>query len=71
MRPAVKNIEFRYEPKVCKFLGQHVWAIRTQQADGSWRVVNCLDKDEGCFSLKCAFTTDHGEWPYKVTSAPG
>lgn len=65
------RVEFRYEPKFCRFLGKHVWAIVTQQPDRSWRVVNCLDKDESCFSLECSFTTDHGQWPYKtVTPAP-
>ena len=61
------KVEFRYEPKFCKLLGKHVWAIRTQQADGSWKIVNCLDKDETCFGLDCAFTTDNGEWPYKAS----
>ena len=58
------QVDVRYEPKYCAFLKQHVWAIRTKQADGAWRIVNCLDKDEPCFGLECAFTTDHGEWPY-------
>ena len=62
---AEARVEFRYEPKYCKLLGKYVWTIRTQQADGTWRVVNCLDKDEGCFQLDCAFTTDNGQWPYK------
>ena len=60
------KVEFRYEPKCCKFLGKHVWAILTQQGEGTWRIVNCLDKDELCFGLECAFTTDNGEWPYKA-----
>jgi hypothetical protein len=60
---------FRYQPKYCAFLRKHVWAILTPQADGSWRIVNCLDKDEGCFHLDCVFTTDHGEWPYKASPA--
>ncbi len=60
VKPAI-----RYEPKRCWLLGKEVWAILTQQPDGEWRVVNCLDKDEGCFNLDCAFTTDHGEWPYR------
>ena len=62
------KVEFRYEPKLCKFLGKHVWAILTQQPDGTWRVVNCLDKDEACFGLECAFTTDNGEWPYETST---
>ena len=73
MEPAVQT-EFRYQPRYCTFLGKHVWAIRTQQADGTWRTVNCLDKDEGCFSVECSFTTDHGQWPYplerQMTGAP-
>lgn len=63
------RIEVRYEPKYCAFLRQVVWAILTKQADGTWRIVNCLDKDESCFSLNCAFTTDQGEWPYKPSPA--
>ena len=61
--------ECRYEPKFCKFLARHVWAILTLQADGTWRTVNCLDKDEACFNLECAFTTDHGEWPYHTVAS--
>ena len=63
------RIEFRYQPKHCALLGKTVWAIMTRQPDGSWRIVNCLDKDEACFSLSCAFTTDAGEWPYKTVPA--
>ena len=59
------SVAVRYAPKHCTFLGKVVWAIATQQSDGSWRVVNCLDKDEPCFSLDCVFTTDQGEWPYR------
>ena len=62
------QVEMRYEPKYCAFLKQHVWAIATKQANGSWRVVNCLDKDEPCFHLECAFTTDQGQWPYELAS---
>lgn len=62
------DVEFRYQPRYCALSGKCVWAIRTRQADGRWRTVNCLDKDDGCFQLECAFTTDHGEWPY--TPAP-
>ncbi len=63
------SVEFCYEPKYCAFLGKHVWAIKTRQTDGNWRIVNCLDKDEPCFTLDCAFTTDQGEWPYYIVSA--
>jgi hypothetical protein len=56
--------EFRYAPRHCSFFRKYVWAIRTKQPDGSWRIVNCLDKDEGCFSVECAFTTSCGIWPY-------
>jgi len=62
---AAPQAEFRYQPKRCAFLRQVVWAIKTPQADGSWHIVNCLDKDEGCFSLECAFTTPCGEWPFQ------
>ena len=63
------GVEFRYAPRYCALLRKHVWAIMTHQADGTWRIVNCLDKDEGCFSLECAFTTSGGEWPYATTTA--
>ena len=59
------QVAFRYEPKFCAFLRRKVWGIMTQQSDGSWKIVNCLDKDVSCFHLDCAFTTDGGEWPYK------
>ena len=65
----VSSTEFRYQPKRCALLRKIVWAITTPQADGSRRIVNCLDKDEGCFSLKCAFTAEQGEWPYKRSPA--
>ena len=61
--------EFRYEPKHCSFFCKPVWAIRTQQADGSWKIVNCLDKDESCFGVDCAFTTSGGEWPFPALPA--
>ena len=61
--------ERRYQPRRCVFLNQQVWAILTRQPDGTWRVVNCLEKDETCFHLACAFTTDAGEWPYQVSPA--
>lgn len=63
------RVEFRYEPKHCTLLGKQVWAILTRQPDGTWRTVNCLDKDEACFSLDCSFTTDQGEWPYAQVSS--
>jgi hypothetical protein len=50
-------------------LRKDVWAILTQQADGGWRVVNCLDKHDACFRLDCAFTDDQGTWPYKAAAA--
>lgn len=63
------RVEFRYQPTYCAILRKNVWAIMTRQPDGAWRIVNCLDKDEGCFHLDCAFTTDQGEWPYQASSA--
>ncbi len=62
--------EFQYQPTYCALQGKNVWAILTQQPDGSWRTVNCLDKDESCFSVDCAFTTDQGEWPYSSVTGP-
>ena len=58
------KVEFRYQSAYCAVLRKHVWAILTQQQDGTWRVVNCLDKEEACFTLDCAFTTSGGQWPY-------
>jgi len=58
-RPDVK-----YLPRDCPFLKKEVWAIVTKQADGTWRIVNCLDKHEPCFKHNCAFTVDGGEWPF-------
>ena len=54
----------RYQPVRCALLGKDVWAISMRQPDGTWHVVNCLDKDEGCFAVDCAFTTSCGAWPY-------
>ncbi len=60
----------RYQPRVCALRGCEVWAITTQRRDGTWRAVNCLDKDEGCFSLGCCFTTDGGAWPFELEPLP-
>jgi hypothetical protein len=54
----------KYLPKFCPFFKKEVWAILTKQADGTWRVVNCLDKHEPCFKHNCAFAIDGGEWPF-------
>ncbi|MBI3321460.1 MAG: hypothetical protein HYZ91_04240 [Candidatus Omnitrophica bacterium] len=64
MRKEATSVEFRYQPRYCSLLRQHVWSILTRQPDGSWKVVNCLDKDAICFDLDCVFTTERGEWPY-------
>ena len=61
----------RYLPKYCAFLRRSVWAIAVRQPDGGWKIANCLDKEEGCFHLGCAFTTDMGEWPYQDAPATG
>ncbi len=61
------DARLRYQPVWCQFLGQRVWAIVTRQSDGTWRIVNCLDKDQECFRLDCAFTADRGTWPYPDT----
>ncbi len=63
--PTNSQNTFRYAPKKCCLLRQPVWAIMMQQPNGSWKIVNCLDKEEGCVHLKCAFTTDEGTWPYE------
>ena len=58
-RPSVK-----YLPSYCPFRKQEVWAIMTQQADGAWKIVNCLDKARACFEEPCAFTSAGGDWPF-------
>ncbi len=60
--------EIRYYPTTCAVREKEVWAILAKQPDGSWRIVNCLDKDEACFGLDCAFTTSCGRWPYAISS---
>jgi len=67
MKPEPR-VSIRYYPTICTLMGKEVWAILTKQADGSWRIVNCLDKDETCFHRECTFTTDQGAWPYVVSS---
>lgn len=62
--------EMQYRSCHCVLLGREVWAILTKQADGSWRIVNCLDKDKACFDLGCAFTMDGGEWPFVEDPTP-
>lgn len=63
----------RYETKYCRFLRQDVWAILAQQPDGTWRVVNCLDKHARCFETDCVLTsdTDEGRWPFEVAADSG
>lgn len=56
--------EVKYVARCCRFWKKEVWAILTKQKDGSWRIVNCLDKDKDCFKRPCTFTTDGGEWPF-------
>ena len=56
--------DVKYLPRDCPFLKKEVWAIVTKQADGTWRIVNCLDKHELCFEHNCAFTVDGGEGPF-------
>ncbi len=59
------RVSIRYQPTTCTLLDKEVWAVLMQQADGSWRVVNCLDKDAACFNVECDFTTSGGSWPYQ------
>ncbi len=56
--------EVKYLTRHCPFVKQEVWAILTKQSDGTWEIVNCLDKDKICFQCDCAFTVDGGEWPF-------
>jgi hypothetical protein len=60
----VAKPQLRYKPTQCRLRSRQVWAIRTRQDDGSWMIVNCLDKEHACARLGCAFTTPRGEWPY-------
>lgn len=60
--------DLKYLPQRCPFLKREVWAIVVKQADGSWQIVNCLDKDRGCYDQCCAFTIDGGQWPFQSTS---
>lgn len=62
--------DIKYLPQQCRLLNRDVWAILIRQEDGQLRVVNCLDKDESCFSQCCAFTTCGGEWPFSVHLVP-
>ncbi|MBI4598559.1 MAG: hypothetical protein HY737_09200 [Candidatus Omnitrophica bacterium] len=59
-----KTVECQYAPKMCALLGKEVWAIMTRPPGGTWRIVNCLEKEEACGVLPCAFTTADGGWPY-------
>ncbi|MBI4353848.1 MAG: hypothetical protein HY595_01285 [Candidatus Omnitrophica bacterium] len=56
----------KYLPRRCAFLKKEVWAILAKQPGGSWKIVNCLDKDKPCFEQECSFTTDGGAWPFAV-----
>ncbi len=60
-----ERLEVKYLPRHCPFVNREVWAILTKQSDGTWRIVNCLDKDQECFQHECAFTTDGGIWPFQ------
>ena len=60
--------DVRYEPVQCEVLGKMVWAIVMRAPDQGWRIVNCLDKEEGCFAVSCAFSTCGGEWPFALTT---
>ena len=51
-------------PQGCSLLKKEVWAIVTKPSDGTWRIVNCLDKYQPCFEHNCAFTVNGGEWPF-------
>ena len=60
----VERRDVKYLSQHCPFFKKEVWAILVQQADGTWRIVNCLDKHEPCFKHDCVFTVDGGEWPF-------
>ena len=64
-----KPPDVRYLSQRCPFLSKEVWAILARRADGSWKIVNCLDKHEPCFEHDCAFTVDGGQWPFEIGPA--
>ena len=59
------TFDVKYQPYICPFLRRDIWAILAKQPDGSWKIVNCLDKDKGCVDYPCAFIVDGGEWPFE------
>ena len=63
--------EIKYRPCQCAFLRKEVWAILTRQSQGTWHIVNCLDKDAACYAQACVFTTDGGEWPFERPAGGG
>lgn len=63
--------DVKYVPRLCPFLKREVWAIVTKQADGAWRIVNCLDKHHQCFEQECVFTVDGGGWPFDDVTVKG
>ena len=62
--------DIKYLACDCPFVKREVWAILTQQTDGTWKVVNCLDKENACDQYGCAFTTHGGRWPFDVILVP-
>lgn len=62
--------EITHLPRQCPFFHKEVWAIVARQADQTWRIVNCLDKDHACYAQACAFTTDGGAWPFEDFQVP-
>lgn len=56
--------EIRYQTRTCQLMRRVVWAIRTRQGNGRWRIVNCLDKTPACAERACAFTCEQGTWPF-------
>jgi len=69
--PSSGRSDMQYCAQPCPFLQHEVWAICTKQTDSTWRIVNCLDKSETCFSHPCLFAVDGGEWPFPVRSVTG
>ena len=56
--------EVKHAPRQCRLRGMPVWAILTN-ANGEWRIVNCLDKEPACEPHRCALVTSGGIWPFE------
>lgn len=57
--------QYRYAVRDCMIIGKPVWTVQVKQADGAWRIVGCVDQQEGvCHGWPCTFTMAGGAWPF-------